>query len=286
MDYKKVERSISAIIGDKEQILTVFEHSFRDTISGLDMQILASGNIPSKIISTCIANALQAASKEANALGCSSIAVQLWNPLTACLVQQVAAPTSTFTLSKPPTLEKPSSTKKVVVKGKSASKDKPVEPEFAEKIRCTLKLNKKSSGFFNNAYHNHVSCVKPDCQFCCNLYQQVNITKCSGHKACHPCGYYPHVGKTLWKILKGRHDKGESCKLKNKPCSTSEIQNLAFETQRGHNDNVDYENELDGISNLSWAEQSELDNSFSEKEPIFYPKPRKAARRSSTPMSC
>lgn len=278
MDYKKVERALSVIIGDNKQILTVFETAFRDTISSLDMQILASGTIPAKIVSNCMAAALQRAAEEAKTSGLNSLAAQLWNPLTACLVQQVSCQPTSVPNTKQKPSEKSSTIVKPVVKEKLVSKADPVDYTAAKKIRAKLKQHLPTTGYFNNSYHSHISCITPNCQFCCDLYHQVNITKCSGHKQCHPVGYYPHVGKTLWKLLKGKHEKREPCKLQNKPCSSGQITNLAFETQEVESD-TDFGMEINSNSASSWAEQCEL-----EKEAVIYPSPRKVKRRCSTSL--
>lgn len=280
MDYKKVERAISAITGENAQILTVFESAFRENVSSLDMQILMSGIIPTKIISNCIASALQTTAQEAAASGLSSLAAQLWNPLTACLVQQAS---HTSLSSIPKSIPDKPSTKlpvKSTAKDKAVTENTPtISSELSVTIRAALGRNRPSAGFFNNSYHSHINCLKSECSFCNNLYQQVNITKCSGHKPCHPCGYYPHVGRTLWKLLKPKHMKSEPCKLQNKPCQPGQVQNLASESiVEVQRHNFDESMSLNTNSNQSWNDTIAEDE-LEEKEPVFYPSPARIKRQ-------
>jgi hypothetical protein len=278
MDYKKVERALSAITGENAQILTVFESTFRENVSSLDIQILMSGIIPPKIISNCIASALQTTAREAKASGLIDLAAQLWNPLTACLVQQAhtSLPISKSIPDKPST----KSTVKSTAKDKAVPETQVISDDVAGTIRASLGRNRPSAGFFNNSYHSHINCLKSECSFCENLYKQVNITKCSGHKPCHPCGFYPHVGRTLWKLLKTKHFKSEPCKLQNKPCQPGQIQNLASESiVEDQRSNFDDSMSHKSDSNQTWYDMTALEDDPFEKEPVTYPTPSRIKRQ-------
>lgn len=76
---------------------------------------------------------------------------------------------------------------------------------------------------FRNTAHTHIKCNVPNCAFCKDLFKQVNLTKCEGHKPCSNTGFYPHVGSALWAMVKSKHAKGVPCKLKSKACKQNEL---------------------------------------------------------------
>lgn len=53
-----------------------------------------------------------------------------------------------------------------------------------------------------------VTCMTVGCKFCGDLFSNVTITPCQGHKPCVPKGWYPHIGSALWKQLARKHDSG------------------------------------------------------------------------------
>lgn len=61
-----------------------------------------------------------------------------------------------------------------------------------------------------------IKCTKVNCSFCRKLFRTTLVTqcgnnpyaKCTSQEPCVPCGWFPHVGKTLWKILKDFHKDG------------------------------------------------------------------------------
>lgn len=63
-----------------------------------------------------------------------------------------------------------------------------------------------------------VTCMTVGCKFCRDLFSNVTLTPCQGHKPCVPGGWYPHIGASLWKQLVRKHDSGTEyvCKARNR----------------------------------------------------------------------
>jgi len=275
MDYHKIAKTLSTVTNGNQRIQTVFEQTFRENVSSLDLQILASGHIPSNIISNCIASALQKASEEAKILALHTEAAQIWNPLTAVLLRESAKSVSIPIKPKLPPSKTKSEHVALVKASDTVSKDI-ISPDEIEKIRLALKQNIPTSGLYNNVFHSHISCVIPNCQFCKDLYHQVNISKCTGHKPCHVSGFYPHVGKTLWKMIKGRHDRKDQCKLKDQNCKKGKLPSIIAGCKKLRITNED--------SITSWA-----DTVDEPPSPVYYPtvtySPGKRAKRSDSDSS-
>lgn len=72
---------------------------------------------------------------------------------------------------------------------------------------------------FKGPYIRHLKtgCTRAECSFCREAVRNVAITRCSGHAPCHASGWYPHIGKLLWEILRRKHDKGQSFEPKKTP---------------------------------------------------------------------
>lgn len=269
MDYNKIAKTLLTVTNGNQQIQTVFEATFRENVSSLDLQILASGQIPSNIISNCIASALQRAADKANALSLPIVSAQIWNPLTAILLHDSINKPQILTMTKQDANSKHT-------KEKASSKKIPdnvsvtVSNDQSKQIRKALKQNVPTSGIYNNFYHSHISCVKSECKFCYDLYHQVNVSRCDGHKPCHETGYFPHVGKTLWKMIKGRHQRGEQCKLKEQKCKTGHLPNLNQDldicvTNRGKISSEDDWNTI-------------MEQEPEPKSPVYYPSTTKRLR--------
>lgn len=278
MNYNKIAKTLSTVTNGNQQILTVFEATFRENVSSLDLQILASGIIPSNILSNCLASALQVAADKANSLSMPLVSAQIWNPLTAVLLRD-SMMTPRSKIESKPAISK--SLTKVKTSAKSTDVSELVSTDQVEKIRTALKHNIPSSGLYNNSHHSHISCVKLKCAFCATMYKQVNITKCIGHKPCHDTGYYPHIGKSLWKMVKGRHNRGEPCKLKVEPIKPGQIPSLNQTKEIANNRGKT-------TSTSDWAEEVEMtldteepDESIDEfpKSPVYYPTIQAGKRR-------
>lgn len=281
MDYNKVERAITTMTKGNPTIAERFEDSFRESISSLDIQMLVSNAIPPKVFSNCLITALQAASTEAKSLQLETVAAQLWNPLTAVLIKQLqlSPPTVKPPATKPSTVKNVSHKKdisKIGVTDKSATNN--LDQRQITEVSDKLKSHAKTPGLFNNQFHKHIKCVQPECSFCNRLYHQVNITKCTHQPLCHPTGYYPHVGKSLWNMLKIKHNQGTTCDLKNQPCKEGQIPNLA--SPRVDDKHCSPRNDIEieaPESNCSWADEVLTE----QREDVIYPR-RKQPRRMST----
>lgn len=156
----------------------------------------------------------------------NDIALQLWNPLVRELIKTTVKYVKHN--SAPPeqargTLSK--HVKKLTIT--KAMENLSLHESEKEGIMNSLKLHGTNSyNPYNNAYHRHLQCVNPTCEFCLALYSSVNITRCVGHRKCVPSGYFPHVGTSLWNMLKSKHKRRESFRNIGKPCKPGELPSL------------------------------------------------------------
>lgn len=63
---------------------------------------------------------------------------------------------------------------------------------------------------YDTRCHKYVKCERVDCEFCRSMYTNLELTQCSmfGHPNCNSVGYFPHIGITMWKMLRKQHDAG------------------------------------------------------------------------------
>lgn len=98
----------------------------------------------------------------------------------------------------------------------------PKEQESLKQSVDTCAIRRELSEFlhgFKGPYIRHLKtgCSRAECTFCRDAVRNVTITKCIGHAPCHASGWYPHVGKLLWEILRRKHDKGLPFEPKKTP---------------------------------------------------------------------
>lgn len=101
--------------------------------------------------------------------------------------------------------------------------ESPKEQESPQSVSvdsCTIR--RELSEFlstYKGPYIRHLKagCTRSECSFCREAVRNVAITRCSGHAPCHASGWYPHIGKLLWEILRRKHDKGQSFEPKKSP---------------------------------------------------------------------
>lgn len=234
--------------------------------------MLANGLIPKPIVSNCIANALQQASRTANEAGLAQQAIQIWNPLTAALLKDSTPQLPSTSKNKDKhSAEKSSFVKNQLKKGPDTV-SKSSTPVDVTRIHNALKQNIPTYGLYSNKFHSHISCVKPNCQFCTDMYLNINISRCEGHPQCHSSGYYPHVGKVLWKMIRGRHDREVQCTLKAKGCKDGELPSLNDKAQADHDATT-------SPLRMNWAETPPEVEFIQPMSPIYRPQPRAATKR-------
>lgn len=271
--YQIIVSIILDITCQDKQIIQQFETYFRDSVSACDMKFLSSGSIPSAVIKQIITSSLISLSSYLNDLATEKddkkyqhYSVQIWNPMVKGLLQQVDIHDPTSSLR--------STTNKVKKSSVNSSLALPaIDETLVSDIRSQLRSFISDRAPFSNKFHKHVQCKDPECKFCKTLASRVNVTKCIDHKPCHSTGFYPHVGKSLWQMIKNKHSKTE-CKLKPKPCSPGELPciELVAEVSNSQQDRPS--------SSTSWLTLMDEESLESPRSPIVYGKPSKILKRS------
>lgn len=214
----------------QQDVIQHFEKSFRDYYSSLDIQFLLDGSVPKTKISTLIISSL-----EGTAQYCldqyehnpdspyRDLSNMLWNPLTAALMKEIVSSKSDAEKALPP---KPLKQTKV----KAVPSPIAISDNDVSNIRTKLKeVSLKRTHLFKTPGHQHVKCDEASCEFCKHVFNNLNITKCEGHKRCSIVGWYPHVGVSLWQMLRKKHASKVTPTLQQKPCRPHEIKALAVE---------------------------------------------------------
>jgi hypothetical protein len=83
----------------------------------------------------------------------------------------------------------------------------PPSGEEAEQIYKDV-ISKFSKGH-PLSYFKHITCNSKSCEYCKDLFFNVDLSLCVGHKPCVPGRWYPHVGRALWTQLLKKHNSGE-----------------------------------------------------------------------------
>lgn len=233
MDYGHILDALRLIPDMPEFLILEFENNFRSNLSSIDLKVLASGNIPKITIHNCLISSLQHISSIARTeyersqdIKFLKLDVTLWNPLTASMFQQLV----NITVKAMPSQQSLEDHKMQKNKKHSKPVPLPVNPTEDEQsdIRKRLKaviITKPT--LYSTPYHGHVKCTVPKCEACHSLFMSLNITRCDGHKKCCSVGWYPHVGPSLWKMLKKRHSTGKPMNIAVKVCKSHEIPSLA-----------------------------------------------------------
>lgn len=269
MDYQKLERATKALLEPHPHLNDLFETTLREAIASQDLHLLLSNSLPTKVLANCVAMSLRTTSERATRDSLTSIATQLWNPIIDSMLQMLAKSVSSVLAKPDPGKSKQTvNKKKPVVETRSKEPAVPADPQ---EVRDQLKQNANSASLFSAKCHNHISCTSPSCKFCNAMYRQVHITRCVGHAPCHPTGFYPHVGKPLWNMLKTKHNKTMDCKLKIRPCKKNEIPCLDYpeDVLIAREKDCDKEEQQ---SPLDWTEDSQ---DADLEEEIYYPSPSK-----------
>lgn len=265
MDYKKLERATKSLLETYPHLLLAYEDNLREAVASQDLQLLLSNSIPNKIWANCIAMSLRHTAELAKSESLNNIAEQLWNPIVESLLTMLSKQVSVE-------LTRPLPTKTAVRKPVTLTRSEAPQTTLGEQEVREQLMQKVDEVKFSSAFHKHIKCGTPSCKFCTDLYKQVHITRCVGHSPCHPSGYYPHVGKPLWNMLKTKHNKQTPCKLKNRPCKPDELPCLDNspndEQLRQENQDVQLSVEID--DQPDWLEQ-DADSRDSVRSEVYYP---------------
>lgn len=233
VDYNPILEALKLIPKMQDDTIIFFEDTFRSIYSSISLPLLLSGKIPQSQISTLLTSSL-----EATAQYCleksdhdhdptyRDIANMLWNPLTATLFKVIASTCKTAN-DLPKALQSRTTRDKV--------KPKPVDLPSTQisAVRHRLKeITLTKTHVYKTPGHMHVKCDTANCEFCKHLFNNLNITKCEGHKRCSKVGWYPHIGPALWQMLRKKHANKAIPNLPPKPCSAHEIPALSVDTAR------------------------------------------------------
>jgi hypothetical protein len=239
-------KSVKMILLDEPTYLTEFETQFRETVTATDMDILLAGKIPNKIIYSAFSHSLQYVSSQCfdqfertQNLKYNTIAQQLWNPLVAASLKILQQTDIRLQVeinamhSKTSSLRKNGSQQKELLpktkkKKPDVVKKLPPAPLLETELKRTIVEDlthhrQKESSPFCNAKHVHINCKRIKCDFCESLYQQVNLTPCVDHKPCVNSGWFPHVGKTLWSMMRQAHQQKRDLRHKTRECKPHEL---------------------------------------------------------------
>jgi hypothetical protein len=227
--YKQVLNTVVAITSPYPNIRNEFETSFRNTFSSLDINVLLSGTVPAHITPNLIAEALQRSSALALELHSQTgdaqyqrVSFELWNPLVRELLKVISKHSCTIVPEKR-TMKKSVKNLTLVNAFEALSTDEVKEDLVVKEL---LQVGKSSVLPFNTPFHKHIMCKRESCKFCRELFYTVNLTRCVGHRKCTQIGFYPHVGPSLWNIVRSRHKKDTPLLLKERPLRPGEIKAL------------------------------------------------------------
>lgn len=235
-DINSLLESVKVTTRNYSFLFEHFDSNLRDVISSCALQDLVNSTIPRQTISNALISSLESTSQlaleEAARLQKSdleTISAQLWNPLVASLVKMLMVDLKSEKIISSP--KQTNKQRKDVPKVAPKAVKLPA-PAEADRIRSSLKAVAltRTRLYANTA---HITCERDNCAFCKHLFMNVNITKCEGHKKCSASGWYPHVGKSLWSMLKAKHNALVPCKLRPQACKSSELPALQSESKTG-----------------------------------------------------
>lgn len=279
LSYKLYRDALVTTTNGNDELLNQFDSSYRSAISSLDMQTLMDGLIPQRTLLNILANSLKITSHKAlemyqstNDLHWKFISNQIWNPMIEVTLQSTIRYVSANTIEKKSSSSTSSPKIHKIGSLSNAFEHLALSVSQIDDIRKQLLAYGDSvKRPFSNRFHRHIVCANDDCQFCRDLYNSVNITRCINHKPCHRTGYYPHIGTSLWAMIKNKHGK-DGCRLSAKPCKEGEIPSL--------NTRCDVEltstpGTSSGQASRSWADEVEDEissgSSTQRKEAVIYP---------------
>lgn len=232
VDFKPILEALRRIPHIQDDIIAHFEDTFRNNYASIDISLLLNGSVPQDKISTLLTSSLESTAQHCLDLFDQSkdqkyndIANMLWNPLIVTLFKVIT--------SKPAKIDEKSAVK-VLPKTNVVKVAKPVHSpvSLSETQIVTVQQRLKDiqlqrTHLYQTPGHTHIKCDAPNCEFCTHLFNNLNITKCEGHKRCSISGWYPHVGPALWQMLRKKHSARAKPTIQPKLCKPHEIPALS-----------------------------------------------------------
>lgn len=225
--------AIKRIVAQHDFLYKTFEEELRNVIAGSDLLVLITGSISRSVIINSLSASLQKTAEialtryeDTKELQFFSIAQQLWNPLVANLLQTLTIDPKEQSV---PMTSKHLQPKQVVKKvSRNTLKTTVLAPTLAATDLLLLRDKLKAVALtkphlYSTSAHTHIQCGTVKCEFCTDLFHTVNLTKCEGHKPCCNAGWYPHIGKALWSMVRSNHSKGLACRMTPKACKKTEL---------------------------------------------------------------
>lgn len=86
----------------------------------------------------------------------------------------------------------------------------PADQEIQQVAKSLHNEVLKTSPLYDRKGQKYVRCTRTGCRFCKDMFMHLNISSCErmGHEPCHSTGWFPHIGITMWKVLRRQHDSG------------------------------------------------------------------------------
>lgn len=124
-----------------------------------------------------------------------------------------------------------------------------------------------------------VTCKAPSCKFCIAMAKHLHLSPCTIHigPSCHPSGWWPHVGRKLWSMVKRSHDSGQNYVPKVTAPRDDQLRSIACSVQSPHKRKCFAPSEGEPAD---WSEceegsiaDSQLDESSVLNSPAYSPTP-------------
>lgn len=238
INYSIILEPLRKILAKHEFLFVWFEDKLKSVLHDVDVVALLSGSISQKALHLALVDTLQALSAYAleeyertNNLEYRSISDMVWNPINAAFLKLPL-------LEQKPSVKENSSTSnsnkdtKSLKSSRTLNPSVNVAPELDEDERQRLydkilATRETREVLYRTKFHSHVKCEEARCKYCTHLFNTLNLTKCIGHAACSKTGWYPHVGASLWKMVKTKHNSRSECTLVPKACKAHELPSLS-----------------------------------------------------------
>lgn len=267
--------TVKQIVCEVPDAYHVFESHYREHIAASDLSCLTSGHLSFdrniEVIQISL-NYLCEYIYQNFGPRFSSVISHLTGPLIHTLfsvLQSVNNKQTTIAAYKTPSRKSSirSSTPESSNKTKNIKPSKmyvPVKKSLTEISVIHASLEKyfnENPAPYNNPEHKHIVCTKEDCMFCRSAFRRIHLTKCDGHKSCDRSGWFPHIGKTLWKLVQRNHQDSREFVGSTQPCKLHELPALAISADVSSQMNTlvisagDKSPRFDGSPITSWAEE-------------------------------
>lgn len=270
-----VFNAVKQIVCEVPDAYHIFESHYRDLIAASDLSCLTSGHLSfSRNIEVIQISLDYTCDYIFQNFGhrYDNILSQLYGPLIHTLFSVLRtvnnSKQTTSAVNKTPSRQSsirsstPESSKKV--KQKPSKMYVPVTKSQDEinvihaKLERYLKENPQP---YNNPQHKHIVCDKENCTFCRSAFRHIHLTRCEGHESCDKSGWFPHIGKTLWKLIHRNHQDSREFVGSTNPCKLHELPALAISADVSSRMTTlaisvgEQSPRYDGCPSYSWAEE-------------------------------